>query len=64
MFWEYPPVITLPANLSDEAAAELLEFLYELTRVFQNYYAAQIRRNQHNNKPHPSELPVDRDPPF
>lgn len=64
MFPDSPPLVALPTNLSDDAAVELLEFLYDLTRTFENYYAAQIRRHYHNNKPHPRELHSDQDPPF
>lgn len=64
MFPDSPHLVALPTNLSDDAAVEVLEFLYDLTRAFENYYATQIRRHYQNNKPHPSELHVDQDPPF
>jgi len=64
MSWDPPPVITLPTNLSDEAAVEVLEFLTDLTGAFENLYAAQIRRHYHDNNPHHSETPFDQDPPF
>ena len=35
--------VDLP-ELSDQTASEMLDFLYELTTVFENHYAAQLRR--------------------
>ena len=36
--------IDLPGHLSDESAADIVEFLEEITRVFESRYFAQIRR--------------------
>ena len=33
-----------PPNLSDKAASEMLDLLYELTAAFENHYAAQLHR--------------------
>ncbi len=33
-----------PPELSDEAAAVMLNFLYALTTAFENHYCAQLRR--------------------
>jgi len=33
-----------PATLSDEAASEMLDFLYEFISAFENHYANQLRR--------------------
>jgi hypothetical protein len=33
-----------PPDLSDEAASEMLDFLYEFTTAFENQYIAQLRR--------------------
>ena len=57
-----------PPDLPDEVVWALLEFLYELTRAFENYYAAQLRRHW-NNHPIDSDEPPDDlwegdDPPF
>jgi hypothetical protein len=56
----------LPDDLSDEAAAQLLECLREIARAIENRYFAQIR--QHYDKPTASDdeqLPLwDQDPPF
>ncbi len=40
------PPITLnnPPELSDEAAARMLDLLYELMTAFESHYAYQIRR--------------------
>jgi len=40
----YPPLLAVPDGLSDEAAAKLLEFLYELAGAFENHYASQLHR--------------------
>jgi hypothetical protein len=41
------PLVCLPIDLSDEAAATLLEFLHELTETFERHYGAQLRRYYH-----------------
>lgn len=38
--------IELPESLSDESAAQILDFLYEMIRVFESRYFTQIRRHQ------------------
>ena len=40
----HPLLIALPLDLSDEAAAKMLEFLYELTQHFESLYAGQLYR--------------------
>ena len=60
----YPPVVTLPEGLSDEAAASCLAFLYELTQSFENNYAAQLHRYYHRTDKHPVDLHDEQDPPF
>jgi hypothetical protein len=64
MYPDYPPLVTLPTDLSDEAAAKLLEFLYELARVLENHYAAQINRYYHPGDDRQPDLWDDQDPPF
>ena len=32
----YPPVVQLPTELSDEAAAHLIEFLYDVARELES----------------------------
>jgi hypothetical protein len=58
------PVITLPDDLSDEAAASMLEFLYELARLLEHHYAGQLLRHYHRPDPRQAELWQDQDPPF
>lgn len=38
------PLVCLPVDLSDEAAAKLVEFLHELTDAIERHYAAQLKR--------------------
>ena len=59
--------LCLPADMSDEAAAKLIEFLYELTQALESRYFVQLRRYYHANhidqrNPHPATEPDD--PPF
>lgn len=42
-----PPLITIPGELNDEAAANLVHFLQGLTRVLERYYAEPIARHYH-----------------
>ena len=67
MAFEYPPLIALPAELSDEAAAKLLEFLYELAAVVESHYAGQLHRYDH--RPDERQQPLwpagpNDEPPF
>ena len=41
---EIPLILNNPPQLSDEAAGQLLEMLYELAATLENHYAAQLRR--------------------
>jgi hypothetical protein len=38
------PLVCLPVDLSDEAAAKLVEFLHELTAALERHYGAQLKR--------------------
>lgn len=38
------PLFLPPPKLSDEAALEILSFLYDFIRAFEDYYAEQIGR--------------------
>lgn len=60
----YPPVISLPDELSDEAAAKMLEFLYEIAQVFESYYAGQLHRYYHRIDERQIDLWEEKDPPF
>jgi len=60
----YPPVVTVPEGLPDEAAAKLLEFLYEFANVFESYYAGQLHRYYHCTDERQADLWQEQDPPF
>jgi hypothetical protein len=63
------PIVCIPLELPDEAAAELLEFLSNLTETLERHYFSQLHRLAQarcaeNRDPH---YPYDRpepDPPF
>ena len=38
------PLLCLPVDLSDEAAAKFVEFLHELTAAMERHYCAQLLR--------------------
>lgn len=61
---DYLPLVSLPTQLSDEAAAQLLEFFYELAHVLENHYAGQLHRYYHPENEQQYELWTDQDPPF
>ena len=42
---DQPPRITIPDQLNDEAAANLVHFLQGLARVLERYYAESIARH-------------------
>ena len=59
--------LRLPVDLSDEAAGELIEFLYELTEALESRYFVQLRRYYQKNHSDQSDLgptPEPSDPPF
>ena len=60
------PDFELPDDLSNEAAAQLIECLYERGRVIENRYFTQIRQHYARQTAQPDEqLPMrDNDPPF
>jgi len=61
------PLVCLPMGLSDEAAAELLDFLYQLAEALERHYAGQLLRHAHDRAPSPPQDPTDspqNDPPF
>lgn len=67
------PRIEIPAHLSDENAAQILEFLHEVTRAFESRYFDQIgryydnlrtdmrrsRSAEHDHTPDPNSLKID-----
>ena len=63
------PLICLPTELSDQAAASLVEFLHELTEALERHYFAQLRRHYSAESPRPDATdldlgPASSDPPF
>ena len=59
-----PPLVTLPNDLDDEAAAKLLAFFLDAARVLENHYAAQLLRHHHRPDGRQCPLWPDDDPPF
>ena len=62
------PIVCLPLDLSDAAAAVLLEFLQELTATLERHYFGQLQRHyrardEHYRDLNPSVGPSS-DPPF
>ncbi len=61
------PLVCLPIDLSDEAAAKLVEFLHELTAALERHYYAQLQRYYHAPDIAQRDLdltPEPTDPPF
>ena len=61
------PLVCLPIDLSDEAAAQLVEFLHELTETIERHYCAQLKRYYHPSDIAQCDLnraPESTDPPF
>jgi hypothetical protein len=62
------PIVCLPMELSDEAAAQLLDFLYQLAEALERHYAGQLLRYAHRHDDCDQQLdPLDTapaDPPF
>ena len=51
---EIPLILNNPPELSDEAASQLLDLLYELTTALENHYFHQLRRYyEPATPPHP-----------
>jgi len=62
------PIVCLPMELSDEAAAQLLDFLYQLTDALERHYAGQLLRYAHRHDESTEQLDLlhrtPADPPF
>jgi hypothetical protein len=43
------PIVCLPLELSDEAAAALIDFLYDLTEALERHYCGQLLRYAHRH---------------
>ena len=50
-----------PPSLSDEAASEMLDFLYELINAFENQYRDQLQRHYQTDQPPQPDLFEDFD---
>ena len=61
---QHPVLIALPNELCDEAAAQLLEFLYELAAALESQYTAQLLRYYHRDDERQQSLWPDEEPPF
>jgi hypothetical protein len=53
------PLICLPTELSDKAAATLIEFLQEFTAALEQHYCAQLRRHYNRNSHTKPEIDLD-----
>ena len=60
----YPLLVSLPSDLSDEAAAQLLDFLYEIAHLIEDHYAGQLHRYYHRPDHRQLDIWDERDPPF
>lgn len=59
------PLVCLPVELSDEAAATLIEFLHELTEILERHYGAQLKRYYSATHAPDTGSDIDQtDPPF
>lgn len=61
------PIVCLPLDLPDEAAAGLIEFLHELTEALERHYCGQLMRYYHPNdidQGDPDRGPEASDQPF
>lgn len=56
------PLVCLPVGLSDEAAAQLLEFLQALAEAVERHYAGQLQRHYRATHPLQDDL-VSAPPP-
>ena len=59
-----PPLITVPLDLSDEAAARLIDFLLEIAHRMENHYSEQLYRYHNAIDERQPDLWPDTDPPF
>jgi len=61
------PIVCLPLELSDESAAKLIEFLYDIADALERHYAAQLMsytRNRSAPSPATPTQAAPADPPF
>ena len=57
------PLVCLPLDLSDDAAAKLIEFLHELSEALERHYGARLTRYCHARDVAARNLDPT-DPPF
>ena len=60
----YSHQLRFPDDLSDEAAAAFLSFLYELANAFESQYAGQLHRYYHDTDHRQTDFWDYSDPPF
>ena len=61
------PIVCLPMDLPDQAAAALVEFLHQLTEALERHYCGQLMRHYHQDDIAQDDLhraPESGDPPF
>lgn len=57
------PLVCLPLNLPPDAAAELIEFLQQLTEALERHYAT-VLKHHYAAIANAEQRSVDADPPF
>lgn len=57
------PILCLPMELSDEAAAQLLDFLHQLAEALERHYAGQLLRYAHRHDGRDPQLHLPQNPP-
>jgi hypothetical protein len=63
------PIVVLPLELSDDSAANLIEFLRDLTDALERHYAGELLHRAHRHFPQsppsdPADSPSNTDTPF
>lgn len=63
------PIVVLPVELSDDSAANLIEFLRTLTEALEQHYGGELLRREHRRfapspPSHPSDPVADVKTPF
>ena len=59
-----PPLIAVPLDLSDEAAAKLIDFLLAIAHQMEDHYSQQLYRYHNAIDERQPDLWSDTDPPF
>ena len=58
------PLIDIPLDLSDEAAAKLIDFLLQVAHQLENHYSEHLYRYHNGTDERQADLWSDTDPPF